>query len=173
MTTIHPSTLTFLKDLAKNNNREWFQENRKRYETTKGNVFEFATEFLEAAAEIDPTLADLEPKKCIFRINRDIRFSKDKSPYKINMGISFNKGGKKAPTAGYYLNIEPNGTFMGGGNYMVQPVELKKIREEIDYNLAEFEGIITDKAFVDYYGEIAVEEKLSLKRPPIILPSNG
>jgi uncharacterized protein (TIGR02453 family) len=166
MTTIHAATLTFLKDLAKNNNREWFHGNRKRYETAKVNIIEFATEFLKAAVEIDSTLADLEPKKCIFRINRDIRFSKDKSPYKISMGISFNKGGKKAPTAGYYLKIEPNGTFMGGGNYMVEPKELKKIREEIDYNLAEFEGIVTDKAFVDYYGEIAVEEKLSLKRPP-------
>jgi uncharacterized protein (TIGR02453 family) len=166
MTTIHPSTLDFLKDLAENNQREWFHKNKKRYDAAKKNVLEFTTEFLKAAIEIDPTLADLEPKKCIFRINRDVRFSKDKSPYKINMGISFNKGGKKKPTAGYYLNIEPNGTFMGGGNYMVQPEELKKIREEIDYNFSEFQGIITDKAFTDYYGEIAVEEKLSLKRPP-------
>lgn len=166
MNTIHSTTLTFLKDLAKNNNREWFHENKKRYEAAKKNVLEFTTEFLKNAIEIDPTLVDLEPKKCIFRINRDVRFSKDKSPYKVNMGISFNKGGKKMPTAGYYLNIEPNGTFMGGGNYMVQPEELKKIREEIDYNFAEFQGIITDKAFVDYYGGIEVEEKLSLKRPP-------
>lgn len=166
MITINQSTLTFLKDLAKNNNREWFHENKKRYEAAKKNVLEFTTEFLKNAIEIDPTLADLEPKKCIFRINRDVRFSKDKSPYKINMGISFNKGGKKMPTAGYYLNIEPNGTFMGGGNYMVQPEELKKIREEIDYNFAEFQGIITDKTFLGYYEGIEVEEKLSLKRPP-------
>lgn len=166
MTTIHSSTLTFLQDLAENNNREWFQENRKRYESAKKNVLEFTTEFLKLAIEIDPTLADLEPKKCVFRINRDVRFSKDKSPYKTNMGIFFNKGGKKAPTAGYYLNIESNGTFMGGGNYMPMPEELKKIREEIDYNLPEFEGIISDKAFTDYYEEISVEEKLTLKRPP-------
>ncbi len=166
MTTIHQSTLTFLKDLAKNNNREWFLENKKRYEAAKKNVLEFTTEFLKTAIEIDPTIADLEPKKCIFRINRDVRFSKDKSPYKINLGISFNKGGKKLPTAGYYLNIEPGGTFMGGGNYMVEAEELKKIREEIDYNFAEFQGIITDKSFLAYYEGIEVEDKLILKRPP-------
>lgn len=166
MTTIQPETLAFLKDLTENNQREWFVDNKKRYEEAKKNVLEFATDLLKAAIEIDATLADLDPKKCVFRINRDVRFSKNKSPYKTNMGVFFNKGGKKSPTAGYYFNLEAGVTFVGGGNYMPEATELKKIREEIDYNLAEFEGIISDKTFIDYYESVSVEEKFTLKRPP-------
>jgi uncharacterized protein (TIGR02453 family) len=157
---IETSTLTFLKQLARNNNKEWFEKNRKLYETAKSNFLAFTTEFLQQLGKIDPSVSGLDAKKTIFRIHRDIRFSKDKSPYKTNMGASVNKGGKLMTSAGYYLHIEPGKSFSAGGCYMPMPPQLQAIRQEIDYNFKAFKKIIDQKTFKNYFGDLEVVEKL-------------
>lgn len=163
---IEKATLQFLKDLSQNNNKEWFHDHQNEYKAMKENILAFASDFISEFGKIDHTVADLEPKKCLFRINRDIRFSKNKDPYKTNVGISMTKGGKKTDNAGYYINIQPNGSFLGGGQYMVPPEDLKKIRQEIDYSFADFKAILEEKAFDSYYGGLSVDASMILKRPP-------
>jgi len=160
------STLQFLTQLKKNNNKPWFDANRKSYETAKTDFASFVQELILAHSKKDPSIALLQPKDCMFRINRDVRFSKDKSPYKTNMGAFINKGGKKAVTAGYYIHIEPGGCFAGGGLYMPMPEELKKVRQEIDYNFADFKKIITSKKFKTVYGDLSRDAEYMLSRVP-------
>ena len=161
---IHTETLKFLKALKKNNSKEWFDVNRKSYEQAKENYLDFVGEILSRMKKIDTRLADLEPKQCVFRINRDVRFSKNKDPYKTNMGASFSKGGKKIQCAGYYFHLEPGESFIGGGFWMPMAPELNKIRQEIDYNVEAFNKIINKKKFKDIFGSLSESEKLS--RPP-------
>src|SRR5215217_7455539 len=104
---LQTSTLRFLKELKKNNNKEWFEANRKRYEAAKADFASLIQEVIDKFCKIDTTLSAVTAKDCLFRINRDIRFSKDKSPYKTNFGASINAGGKKRTKAGYYLHVEP------------------------------------------------------------------
>ena len=108
-------TLQFLKQLKKNNNKQWFDANRKKYESAKNDFTIFLQDVLNDFCKTDTGLIALAAKDCLFRINRDIRFSKDKSPYKTNFGASINTGGKKSFKAGYYLHIEPGQSFVGGG----------------------------------------------------------
>lgn len=157
-------TLTFLQDLKKNNNKEWFDANRPRYERAKAEYHVFVAKVLEALKTVDPTLEKVQLKQCVFRINRDVRFSNNKDPYKTNFGAGFSKGGKKVQCAGYYFHLEPGVTFMGGGFWMPMGPELKKIRMEIDYNLDEFRTIIENKTFKKQFSGLEQEEKLS--RPP-------
>jgi uncharacterized protein (TIGR02453 family) len=164
-TMLQPSTFTFLSQLHKNNNKTWFETNRKKYEEAKGDFLQLVEESIQVIASFDNSIALLEPKKCIFRINRDVRFSKDKSPYKTNMGASFNKGGKKIQNAGYYLHVEPGKSFLGGGLYMPMPPELSKIRQEIDYNFSDWKAIVQSKAFKNIFTK-GVEGIESLQRPP-------
>ncbi len=118
MTTISNDTFKFLKDLAKNNNKEWFTANKKRYETAKADFEAFVTDMVKNMAKFDPPIGNLEPKKCIFRIYRDTRFSKDKTPYKSNMGANFSVSPSKIHDhAGYYIHIEPGKSFLAGGAY--------------------------------------------------------
>ncbi len=161
---INSETLKFLKTLEKNNNKEWFDHNRKTYEQAKANYLDFVEEVLGRMKKIDTSLADLEPKQCVFRINRDVRFSKNKSPYKTNMGASFSKGGKKVQCAGYYFHLEPGASFIGGGFWMPMAPELNKIRQEIDYGLEEFNTILNKKKFKTSFGSLSESEKLT--RPP-------
>lgn len=161
---IHTETIQFLKALKKNNSKEWFDQNRKSYEQAKENYMDFVEGILGRMKKIDTSLADLEPKQCVFRINRDVRFSKNKDPYKTNMGASFSKGGKKIQCAGYYFHLEPGGSFIGGGFWMPMAPELNKIRQEIDYNVEAFNKIINKKKFKDIFGSLSESEKLS--RPP-------
>lgn len=161
---INSETLKFLKTLEKNNNKEWFDQNRKTYEQAKSNYLDFVGEVLGRMKKIDTSLADLEPKQCVFRINRDVRFSKNKSPYKTNMGASFSKGGKKVQCAGYYFHLEPGASFIGGGFWMPMAPELNKIRQEIDYGLEEFNTILNKKKFKTSFGSLSESEKLT--RPP-------
>lgn len=163
-TMINSETLKFLKALEKNNNKEWFDQNRKAYEQAKANYLEFVGEVLGRMKKIDTSLTDLEPKQCVFRINRDVRFSKNKAPYKINMGASFSKGGKKVQCAGYYFHLEPGASFIGGGFWMPMAPELNKIRQEIDYGFEEFNKIINKKKFKTSFGSLSESEKLT--RPP-------
>lgn len=154
------TTFKFLKQLAKNNNKEWFDENRKTYEVCKAEFETIIKSVIDKSAVFDKGLAGLEAKKCMFRINRDVRFSKDKSPYKLNMGASINPGGKKDMGAGYYMHIEPGKCFLAGGCYMPQPDVLAKIRQEIDYNTADFKKILNAKDFKTYFKELSQDDKL-------------
>lgn len=154
--------LPFLKKLKKNNNKEWFDKNKDEYLLAKAELEKCIGEVL--SYNFDEELAGLEPKKCIFRIYRDTRFSKDKIPYKLNMGASLTGGGKKMGRAGYYLHLEPGECFLGGGIYMPEPDALKKIRQEIDYNGKELNKILSAKSFTKYYDDIWREE--SLQRVP-------
>jgi uncharacterized protein (TIGR02453 family) len=110
------ATIKFLKNLKKNNNKPWFEANRKKYEDAKADFAQFIQSIVEKHAKKDKTLKDLKAKDCMFRINRDVRFSKDKSPYKTNFGASINRGGKKSIYAGYYFHCEPGGAFCWGWN---------------------------------------------------------
>src|ERR1043166_6861207 len=111
---LQPSTLRFLKDLKKNNNKEWFEANRKKYEAAKEDFASLVQNVIDKFCVTDTTLSSITEKKCLFRINRDIRFSKDKSPYKTNFGASINAGSKISMKAGYYLHVHPGDNFMGG-----------------------------------------------------------
>lgn len=163
---LQTSTIKFLKDLKKNNNKEWFDVNRKVYEAAKQDFEMLVQRIIEQHGKKDEDIASLKPKDCMFRINRDIRFSKDKSPYKTNFGASINKGGKKAMVAGYYFHCEPGNSFVGGGLWQPMPDDLKKVRQEIDYCFDEFSKILTSKKFKTVYGEMYKGEDVSLTRPP-------
>lgn len=163
---LQKETLKFLKDLKKNNNKPWFEEHRKVYEAAKQDFENLTMAVLQATAKFDATVANLQPKDCLFRINRDIRFAKDKTPYKTNFGMGISKGGKKSVSAGYYLHCEPGEAFVGGGMWMPMPPELKKVRQEIDYNWPEFEKLLKDKKFKTVYSDLLKDEETSLSRPP-------
>lgn len=161
---IEQSTLQFLKGLHKNNNREWFLANKVKYDASKNNFLNFVEEVLFEIQKFDTNLNELTAKQCVFRINRDIRFSKNKDPYKNNFGASFSKGAKKIVTAGYYFHLEPGASFIGGGLWMPEAADLQKLRQEVDYCFKEFKGIVSNKKFVSTFGSLSDEAKLS--RPP-------
>ncbi len=140
--------------------------NRSAYLAAKTDFESFVDQVISALAVIEPGMATLKAKDCTFRLNRDIRFSKDKSPYKTNMGASFAKGGKKGIFAGYYFHLEPGKSFVGGGLWMPMAPELKKVRQEIDYNYEIFRGILRNKAFIRHYGGLQSSDDQLLTRPP-------
>ena len=154
------ATLKFLKQLSKNNSKEWFDVNRKTYEICKASFVELVTQIIEKSSSFDKDIAGLEAKKCLFRINKDIRFSKDKSPYKLNFGAAIEPGEKKTFIPGYYLHIEPGNSFLAGGCYQPMPDILAAIRQEIDYNTSEFKKIISNKDFKLYFKELSQEDRL-------------
>ena len=160
------STIKFLKDLSKNNNKPWFDANRKQYENAKTDFAGFIQNIIDKHGKKDESVAHLKAKDCMFRINRDVRFSKDKSPYKNNMGAYINKGGKKSLFGGYYFHCQPGQSFVGGGLWMPMPSELGKVRQEIDYNFAEFKKIIGSKKFKSIYGDLSREAEYVLTRVP-------
>lgn len=163
---IQKSTIAFLKDLKLNNHKEWFDANRKVYEAAKADYLQLVSHVLKGLIINDETLELLQPKDCTFRINRDVRFSKNKDPYKTNMGAGFSKGGKKMMLAGYYFHCEPGASFIAGGMWMPMAPELKKVRQEIDYCFDEFKEIVTSKAFVKTFGGLEHGEDVMLKRAP-------
>ena len=149
---IKPETLAFITDVAQNNNREWFAENKERYEVAKTDVLALVDQLIPRLAAVDPQFSiDTPAKKCLLRIYRDVRFSKNKDPYKNNYGISFNIKGSDIHGPGYYLHIQPGECFFAAGFWMPEAAVLKKIREEIDYNASEFLDIINDKNFKNIY----------------------
>jgi uncharacterized protein (TIGR02453 family) len=160
------STLKFLKDLKKNNNKPWFDAHRKEYDAAKNDFTIFIQSVIDKHAKSDPTIKSIAAKDCMFRINRDIRFSKDKSPYKTNMGAYISKGGKKSIYAGYYFHCEPGQAFVGGGLWMPMPPELNKVRQEIDYNLAAFKKIVNAKKFKSVYKDLSHDAEYVLSRVP-------
>lgn len=164
---LQPSTVRFLKVLKKNNNKPWFDKHRKDYEAAKADFIAFIQAVIDKHSKKDSSIKNITAKDCLFRINRDIRFSKNKSPYKVNFGASINKGGRKAMySAGYYFHLEPGGSFTGGGIYMPMPDELKKVRQEIDYNFSGFKKIINAKKFKSVYGDLDRSAEYLLSRVP-------
>jgi uncharacterized protein (TIGR02453 family) len=143
--------LKFLSDLSKHNNRPWFEKNKDRYLEAKDNFGQFITRFHGELVKFNPSLGGLDPKKLPFRIYRDVRFSKDKRPYKNNMGAGISPGGKMMQEPGYYIHIEPGKSFIAGGIYMPEPPNLAKIRQEIDYNGDKLEKILKSKSFKKWF----------------------
>lgn len=155
---ISQDVYTFLNDLKFNNNREWFQENRTTYESCKLNIIHAVELLIHEISSFDQSISGVLPKKSIFRINRDIRFSNNKLPYKTNFGAFIAPEGRNSGKAGYYFHIEPGNSFIGGGIYMPPSPVLKAIRNEIFENYEEFLEIVTDHDFVKYFKELTGEK---------------
>lgn len=164
---ISPSTLQFLKDLKKHNNKEWFDANRDRYARAKTDFENMVAGMIQKMGSFDASVAHLQAKDCMFRINRDVRFSKNKAPYKTNMSMYVSKHGKKAmDCAGYYLHVEPGASFVAAGIWMPMAPELKKVRQEIDYNFDEFQKLVKQKSFRNLFPDLDRSEGAVLSRPP-------
>lgn len=146
--------LNFLTELKQNNTKDWFDMNRDRYEQSKKKVLFLTEMFIHEIGQFDPEIGNLNPKDCIFRIFRDVRFSNDKTPYKTNMGSYIARGGRKSVGAGYYLHIEPEGSFVGGGSYCPPAEALKAIRTEIFDHPERFKQLIHNESFQKVYAEM-------------------
>lgn len=157
--TISTKTFDFIKKLTKNNNREWFNENKNLYTESQQNVISFLEELINEMGEFDEELAKLDPKKALFRIYRDTRFSKDKIPYKTNFGASLGMG-KGSQKGGYYLHIESGKSFLAGGIYMPESSVLKEVRKEISLYGDDFMKVINNKDFKKYFPELDQDDKL-------------
>lgn len=148
--------LDFFIELAPNNNKDWFDENRKRYEKSVKDPFKaFVTHLIAKLSKINPSFNELEAKDCIFRINRDIRFSKDKQPYKLQVSAVIAPGGKKDKSgSGVYFEIGPERLRVYGGIYELEKDDLLELRTGISENLNDFKKLYSDPKFIDRYKEI-------------------
>ncbi len=163
---IEQATLDFLADLHRNNYRDWFQSNRPRYEAAKENVLAVAAELIEAINRFDPSLGYPDPRKLLFRINRDTRFSNNKDPYKSHLGVILNAEGKTASLlSGYYLHVEAGGSFLSCGAYMLPPEELRAVRTEIDRQWERFHAIMSAPGLRELFGDLSREDQ-PLSRVP-------
>lgn len=154
----------FLRDLKTNNNREWFQANKGRYNKARAVFESFIDELIPLIRTVDPLVDMVTAKDCVFRIYRDVRFSADKAPYKTNMGAYIARGGKSSAFAGYYVHFEPGDSFLAGGLYMPPAETLKKIREDIYYQAEDFKKIIYSKEFTGCFG--LLDDTGKMKNPP-------
>lgn len=148
------TVLKFLKDLTENNNREWFNDNKKTYEECRDKVAFLTEVLINEIGEFDSNVRGLSPKECVFRIFRDVRFSKDKRPYKTNFGSFICKGGRKSMNPGYYFHIQPGGSFIGGGIYMPPSEPLKAIRNYMTEHADEYLEIINEPNFKASFPEM-------------------
>lgn len=151
---IEKSTFDFLKSLKKNNNREWFNANKQRYLDAYNNFSSFVTELIAAISVFDKSVIGLDAKKTIFRIYRDVRFSKDKSPYKTHFGANIVPDKSKCNCGCYYFHLEPGGCFIAGGMHNPDPAMLRELREEISVNSREFLKIIREPSFKKNFNEL-------------------
>ena len=150
-------TLEFLRQLVENNNREWFLENRKKYDDAKADLENLVSYIIKEVGKFQD-LGNLHVKDCIFRINRDIRFSKNKTPYKSNLSVGIGPGGRSSGKIDYYLHIQPgNQSFLGGGMWETTSEQIARFRQEIDYNADELKKLIEDKTFREFYPSISGE----------------
>ncbi|KAF2519399.1 DUF2461 domain-containing protein [Flavobacterium salilacus subsp. salilacus] len=156
----------FLEDLKENNHRDWFQAHQDRYADYKKAYKNTVEAFIAEMSKGDESLKNLEFKDCSFRINRDIRFSKDKSPYKTNLGIWMSAGSKNTNLGGYYIHIEKGASFIAGGIHYPDSNDLKKMRREIAGFYEDLENIVEDKNFKKIYGTLDRDENNSLKTSP-------
>jgi uncharacterized protein (TIGR02453 family) len=167
MESIRKSTLEFLADLKKHNDRDWFIKNRPRYIEAKTNFEKFVQAVINEIIKFDPILRGLEVSSCTYRINRDIRFSNDKTIYKSHLGAFIVRGGKKNGDkyAGYYVHVEPgNNSMIAGGAYMPPMPWLTAIREKIDQEGKKFLEIINHRDFIKHFGKIEGEKLKSVPR---------
>lgn len=162
--------LEFLAQLKLNNNREWFQENKKWYEASKIEVERYITEMINTISAIDPALQNPTVKDCMFRIFRDVRFGADKSPYKTNFGAFIARGGRKSSFPGYYFHFEPGESMLAGGVYMPQPETLKLLRNEVYFHSTDLINILEKPSFKKYFDKLGDFDKL--KKPPKDFPAD-
>lgn len=163
---LEPQTLNFLSALKKNNTKAWFDSHRAAYEAARIDFSNFIQLVIDDLQRTDATIAGIKSRDCLFRINRDIRFSNDKTPYKSNMGASIKRGGRKSPFAGYYFHVEQGASFIGGGMWMPDAKPLKAVRQEIDYNWEEFQSILSAKNFKQTFGDLYKGADQSLSGVP-------
>lgn len=147
-------TFDFLKKLEKNNNRDWFQANKKLFDAAQANLVEFSGFLIGEIGKFDDAVVGIDPLKCVFRIYRDVRFSKDKSPYKTNLGSYISPGGRKSMQPGYYFHVQPGRSFIAAGKHMPDGGECLKIRTAIAENTGDFLKIVNKKSFVEQFGEM-------------------
>ncbi len=166
---LSPEIYRFITDLSENNYREWFQENKTRYQQCKENLLHNLEIIIHEVGKFDKSILGNKPGDCIFRINRDIRFSNNKEPYKTNFGAFIAPGGRNKGKAGYYVHIEPGNSFLAGGIYMPSSPVLKAIRKEIFENYTEFLAIVQDKEFIHQFGGITGDK---LKTRPVGFPED-
>lgn len=143
---IDTTTLEFLADIRDNNNRAWFGENKERYRAAAANYYKFVQELIADISTFDASLGTTTPESCIFRFYRDIRFSPNKTPYKVHLGAYIAPGGRKSPFAGYYLHIEPGASLLAGGVFMPATPTLQSIREDISFYENDFINIVEDRS---------------------------
>jgi uncharacterized protein (TIGR02453 family) len=165
-----PVVFEFLTAIEKNNNREWFSQNKSLYESAYKNIQDFVSAVIGGILSFDTSVGNQEAKKCIYRIYRDVRFSPDKRPYKIHFGAYIAPGGKQSNNAGYYLHIQGGMSFIGGGLWCPESALLKKVREEIYYAPEELYQILENKNFKATFGKLMDID--TLKRPPRNYPAD-
>ncbi|MDR1720248.1 MAG: DUF2461 domain-containing protein [Dysgonamonadaceae bacterium] len=161
---LNETIFAFLRELKANNNREWFAANKPRYEAIREQVVETVTQLIHAVALFDPEIQHLEASKCLFRIYRDIRFSPDKSPYKTHIGAVLYPP-RLGKTSGFYLHIDPEGSFISCGHYMLRPDQLKIMRKGIYDNFDAFSEILNEKEFKQTLGDLCRDDD-TLSRVP-------
>jgi len=159
---IEKDTFKFIKDVSKNNNRDWFAKNKQRYTNAYGNIIQFADALLAEMSKHD-RIETTSGKDSVFRIYRDVRFSKDKSPYHGFWSGHF-KRATKSLRGGYYFHIEPGNTYAGGGFWGPEPADMKRIRQDIDYNYTDWEKLLSQREFVKTFGKLSGEQLSSAPR---------
>lgn len=157
-------TLKFLEALKENNTREWFTENKKWYDRARADYEQVIARVIHAVSSFDTSITNVDPKKSIFRIYRDVRFSTDKSPYKTHFGAVLRSHGMEK-TSGYYFHLDPAGSFVSCGHYMLRPDQLKKIRRGIYNDFEHFQAIINEEGFKREFGDLFKDDDM-LKRVP-------
>lgn len=156
----------FFQELAANNHKAWFDENRKRYEKAIRDPFKaLVADFLERIAAIDPDFPPLKPNKCMFRINRDIRFSKDKTPYKTHLAAYFSPRGRKAHYPGLYMQLSPEQVMIAGGVYELNKDSLTNLRQTLSERSNELHALLVEEAFrTTFNGELHGERNKVLPK---------
>ncbi len=152
-----PVIFNFLNDISLNNNREWFNQNRDKYEEARTEFDKLISAVISRISIFDETIQGIQPKDCTYRIYRDTRFSPDKTPYKTHMGGYINARGKKSEHCGYYVHIEPGNCLLAGGSICPPPKLLKALRQAVYDNIDEYLSIVEDPEFKKYYPVIGDE----------------
>ena len=157
--------VNYLQGISENNNRAWFVMNQPSYDILRAEFIQLVADVIAQTAKFDPKVRGQEPKKALFRINRDIRFTKDKSPYKSHFSAVIAPGGKKDPGSHYYFHLDHAGKLLvAGGCYLPPPDVLAKIRRAIAAEPAKFAKLLKHKTLWAHYGQFADEGRLA--RPP-------
>ena len=164
-----PVIFRYLKDLAANNNRDWFNAHRDAYESARSEFENLLTAVIARISTFDETIRGIEAKDCTYRIYRDTRFSQYKTPYKIHMGGYINAKGKKSDHCGYYIHLQPGNCLLAGGSYCPPPALLKALRQAVYDNIDEFRAIVEDPAFSHYFPVVG---ETFLKTAPKGFPKN-